>query len=133
MFLPRFITCVTLLLFFGASYGQKTVATALAGNEVSSTEVHSPDVSKAKKMDWTKIPVVQSIDSVGPRTRKGKLKIRFESSNPDTSPEQMLKLGTSELKRKASSLNGTLVLLIDSRINVSYGELPTIEMMAEVY
>jgi len=133
MFLPRFVTCVTFLLVFCACQAQKSGATALAGKEAPQTEAHSPDVSKAKKMDWTQIPVIQTQDSIGPRTRKGKLKIRFESNNPDTTPEQMVVLGKSELKRKASNMNGTLVYLIDSRINISYGELPSIEMMAEVY
>lgn len=133
MFLLRCFACASLLLFFAASYGQKTGPTAHAGNEAPQTEVHNPDLSKAKKLDWTKIQVIESQDSIGPRTRKGKLKIRFESSDPDTTPEQMLKLGKSELKRKASTMNGTLVYLIDSRVNISYGELPTIELMAEVY
>jgi len=131
MFQLRCTTLFALLLVFGSCKGQKPVASA--GKEAPQTETHTPDVSKAKKMDWTKITVIQSQDSIGPRTRKGKLKIRFESSSPDTSPEQLIQLGKSELKRKASSMNGTLVYLIDFRINISYGELPSIELMAEVY
>jgi hypothetical protein len=82
---------------------------------------------------WMSIKVLTDISVVGGRKSKGNVKVRFESTNPRTSPEDLEEYAIGQLKRKAAAIDGEYIFITYKNVIILYGEMPTIEMLADVY
>lgn len=117
------ILCVIVLFFFFND-------TLFAYNTVIERNNNTPaDTS----FNWTKIKVTDNQQDIGPREKKGNVRLKFESPDPHAQADELERACIAELKRKAFKLKGTILLVLEKHISINYGELPSIEIIAEVY
>jgi hypothetical protein len=105
----------------------------LSANYHSTTIERNTDTPTDTSFNWTKIKVTENQQDIGIREKKGNARLKFESPDPHAKAEELERACISELKRKAFKLKGTILLVLEKHVSINYGELPSIEIVAEVY
>lgn len=83
--------------------------------------------------DWNKIIITYEASDVAGLVEKEPIDAFFESTKMTADNEFLEKNAYSILKKKASSMKATTVLIIEKNINRTYGELPNITVKAVAY
>jgi len=94
-------------------------------------KVAENDTSQANR--WTKIKVINNVSEASSKRVKGNIRVRFESTNPRTQSHDLEVYAIGQLKRKAAAIDGEAILITYKNVIIVYGEMPTIEMLADVY
>jgi len=83
--------------------------------------------------DWSKIIITYEANDMAGLVEKGPIDAFFESNKMTAENEFLEKNAYSILKKKASSMKATTVLITEKNINRTYGELPNITLKAVAY
>jgi hypothetical protein len=114
--------------------GRRDVFIALDDPNVRQKELVDTGKIIVKSMsDWMKVRVTENPDEVNNLFAMGMVKTRYEGERGNIGNDELMRLASVNLKKKAAAMRAHYVLVETKFFNKNYGELPVVEVTGRVY